>query len=109
MTTWRIFSTAKPSGRVIQSTGRVTRRRHACGLEARPAGPSVKHPVDLVGQLRKQGVQCTSLTDFIDTATPSGRFFLHVMASLAEMKRELTIERTRAGLEVAVSSAATGR
>ena len=30
----------------------------------------------------------------------SGRFF-HVMASLAEMERELTIERTRAGLEVA--------
>jgi DNA invertase Pin-like site-specific DNA recombinase len=31
----------------------------------------------------------------------SGRFFFHVMASLAEMERELTIERTRAGLEVA--------
>ena len=35
------------------------------------------------------------------TGTPSGRFFFHVMASLAEMERELTIERTRAGLEVA--------
>ena len=34
-------------------------------------------------------------------STPSGRFFFHVMASLAEMERELTIERTRAGLEVA--------
>ncbi len=32
---------------------------------------------------------------------PSGRFFFHVMASLAEMERELTVERTRAGLEVA--------
>jgi DNA invertase Pin-like site-specific DNA recombinase len=28
------------------------------------------------------------------------------MASLAEMERELTVERTRAGLEVASSSAA---
>ena len=27
--------------------------------------------------------------------------FFHVMASLAEMERELTVERTRAGLEVA--------
>jgi len=64
-------------------------------------GRSVKHLVDLVSQLYKQGVQFKSLTDSIDTATPSGRFFFHVMASLAEMERELTIERTRAGLDVA--------
>ena len=36
-----------------------------------------------------------------DTGTPSGRFFFRVMASLAEMERELTVERTRAGREVA--------
>ena len=64
-------------------------------------GRSVKHLVDLVGQLHQQGVQFKSLTDAIDTGTPSGRFFFHVMASLAEMERELTTERTRAGLEVA--------
>jgi DNA invertase Pin-like site-specific DNA recombinase len=64
-------------------------------------GRSVKQLVDLVGDLHKQGVQFKSLTDAIDTATPSGRFFFHVMASLAEMERELTVERTRAGLEVA--------
>ncbi len=64
-------------------------------------GRSVKHLVDLVGELHKQGVQFKSLTDAIDTGTPSGRFFFHVMASLAQMERELTVERTRAGLEVA--------
>ena len=64
-------------------------------------GRSVKNLVDLVGELHKQGVQFKSLTDAIDTATPSGRFFFHVMASLAQMERELTIERTRAGLEIA--------
>ena len=57
--------------------------------------------VDMVGELRKQGIQFKSLTDAIDTGTPSGRFFFHVMASLAERERELTVERTRAGLEVA--------
>jgi len=64
-------------------------------------GRSVKNLVDLVGQFQKQGVQFKSLTDSIDTGTASGRFFFHVMASLAEMERELIIERTRAGLEVA--------
>ena len=64
-------------------------------------GRSVKNLVDLVSDLHKQGVQFKSLTDAIDTGTPSGRFFFHVMASLAEMERELTVERTRAGLEVA--------
>lgn len=64
-------------------------------------GRSVKNLVDLIGELQKQGIQFRSLTDSIDTGTASGRFFFHVMASLAEMERELTIERTRAGLEVA--------
>jgi DNA invertase Pin-like site-specific DNA recombinase len=64
-------------------------------------GRSVKNLVDLVSDLQKQGVHFKSLTDSIDTGTPSGRFFFHVMASLAEMERELTAERTRAGLEVA--------
>uniref|UniRef100_E6QH70 Site-specific DNA recombinase e14 prophage n=1 Tax=mine drainage metagenome TaxID=410659 RepID=E6QH70_9ZZZZ len=41
------------------------------------------------------------MTDAIDPGTPSGRFFFHVMAKLAEMERDLTIERSRAGLEAA--------
>ncbi len=64
-------------------------------------GRSVKNLIDLVGELNRQGIQFRSLTDAIDTGTPSGRFFFHVMASLAQMERELSIERTRAGLEAA--------
>ena len=69
-------------------------------------GRSVKQLIDLVGELSKQGIQFKSLTDSIDTGTPSGRFFFHVMASLAEMERELIVERTRAGLKSPVSLAA---
>lgn len=64
-------------------------------------GRSVKNLVDLVGELAREGIHFKSLTDSIDTTTASGRFFFHVMASLAEMERELTVERTRAGLEIA--------
>ena len=71
-------------------------------------GRSVKNLVDLVGQLQTQKIGFRSLTDSIDTGTPSGRFFFHVMASLAEMERELTIERTKAGLAAARKQGRTG-
>ena len=64
-------------------------------------GRSVKNLVDLVANLQWKEVQFKSLTDAIDTDIPFGRFFFHVMPRLAEMDRELTVERTRAGLEVA--------
>ena len=57
--------------------------------------------VDLVSELAQQGVQFRSLTDGIDTTTPNGRFFFHMMASLAQMERELIAERTKAGLDAA--------
>ena len=69
-------------------------------------GRSVKQLVNLIGELHAREIQFKSLTDSIDTGTPAGRFFFHVMASLAEMERELTIERTRAGL---VAARARGR
>lgn len=64
-------------------------------------GRSVKGLVDLVGEMERRGVHLKSITDGIDTSTPAGRFFFHVMASLAQMERELIVERTRAGLEMA--------
>jgi DNA invertase Pin-like site-specific DNA recombinase len=64
-------------------------------------GRTVKGLVDLVNQFETQHVHFKSLTDSIDTTTPAGRFFFHVMASLAQMERELLIERTQAGLAAA--------
>jgi DNA invertase Pin-like site-specific DNA recombinase len=60
-------------------------------------GRTVKGLVDLIEALAAQNVHFKSLTDSIDTTTPAGRFFFHVMASLAQMERELLVERTRAG------------
>lgn len=64
-------------------------------------GRSMRHLVMMTEDLRERGVNFRSLTDSIDTSTPMGRFFFHVMGALAEMERELIIERTRAGLEAA--------
>lgn len=64
-------------------------------------GRSMQHLVMLTEELRERGVNFRSLTDSIDTSTPMGRFFFHVMGALAEMERELIVERTRAGLAAA--------
>lgn len=64
-------------------------------------GRSVKQLVDLVSDFERDEINFLSLTDGIDTSTPAGRFFFHVMASVAQMERELIVERTRAGLDVA--------
>ena len=64
-------------------------------------GRTVKGLVDFVADLHGRKIQFRSLTDGIDTTTPAGRFFFHVMASLAQMERALLAERTRAGLDAA--------
>lgn len=64
-------------------------------------GRTVRQLVDFVSALRSRGVEFRSLTDGIDTTTPAGRFFFHMMAALAEMERDLIRERTMAGLAAA--------
>ena len=71
-------------------------------------GRTVRQLVEFVSNLEGRGVHFASLTDGIDTGTPSGRFFFHVMAALAVMERELILERTRAGLEAARRSGKVG-
>lgn len=64
-------------------------------------GRSVKNLIQFVDNLNSKNISFISLTDSIDTSTPSGKFFFHIMASLAEMEKELISERTKAGLESA--------
>lgn len=57
--------------------------------------------VDLVNierMLREWGVSLCSVTEFIDTTTPVGRFNFRNLASVAELERELIGERARLGL-----------
>ncbi|WP_374987690.1 flagellar phase variation DNA invertase Hin [Salmonella enterica] len=64
-------------------------------------GRSVKNLVALISELHERGAHFHSLTDSIDTSSAMGRFFFHVMSALAEMERELIVERTLAGLAAA--------
>ena len=67
---------------------------------------SVRQLVETAENLQQRGIGLKVLTQQIDTTTPGGRLVFHVFAAMAEFERELTLERTRAGL---ASAKALGR
>jgi DNA invertase Pin-like site-specific DNA recombinase len=64
-------------------------------------GRSLKHLVHVIADLEERGVGFRSLHEGIDTTTATGRLTFHIFAALAEFERDLTVERTRAGLAAA--------
>ncbi|HHX68844.1 MAG: recombinase family protein [Miniphocaeibacter sp.] len=62
---------------------------------------STKHLIELSEKFEELGVNFVSLQDNLDTSTSMGKFFFRVMASLAELERDIIIERTNAGLKAA--------
>ena len=71
-------------------------------------GRSLKHLVDLVGDLMERKVGLLSLNDPIDTTSAQGRLVFNLFASLAEFERELIRERTQAGLTAARARGGVG-
>lgn len=59
--------------------------------------------LNLIELMRRQNIAFHSITDNIDTKTAMGKFFLNVMASLAQMERDLISERTRDALQHKIS------
>ena len=64
-------------------------------------GRSIQGLISLAADLSARKVNFRSLTEGFDTSTASGRLLFHILASVAEMERELIKERTAAGLAAA--------
>lgn len=69
-------------------------------------GRSMTHLLQTVADLEDRGVGFRSLTESIDTTTPTGRLVFHIFGALGQFERDLIRERTNAGLTAA---AARGR
>ena len=62
-------------------------------------GRSTSHLLKLFEEFQKKNINFISVTQSINTTTPEGRMFLHMLMVLAEYERELTISRIKSGLE----------
>ena len=64
-------------------------------------GRSLRHLIELIGELEGRGIGFQSITEAIDTTSPGGTLVFHIFGALAEFERNLIRERTMAGLEAA--------
>jgi DNA invertase Pin-like site-specific DNA recombinase len=66
-------------------------------------GRSLRHLIETVNRLQAKEIGFVSLQESVDTTTSGGKLVFHVFAALAEFERELSRERTRAGVQSARS------
>lgn len=66
-------------------------------------GRSLHQLIGLLDDLKTKGVAFYSLTESIDTATPTGRAMFQMIGILAELEKSLIQERTKAGRAAAVA------
>jgi DNA invertase Pin-like site-specific DNA recombinase len=64
-------------------------------------GRSLRDLIHMLDDFKQQGIKFRSLTEAIDTETPTGRAMWQMIGVLAELERSLIGERTRAGVKAA--------
>jgi len=62
-------------------------------------GRSLSHLVRLFEEFKKKGIDFISATQLINTTTPEGVMFLHILMTLSEYERSLIIKRVNDGLD----------
>lgn len=62
---------------------------------------STKHLLEIVEALDKKGVTFRVLNINLDTATPTGKLMLSMLAAIGQFEREMMLERQREGIRIA--------
>lgn len=71
-------------------------------------GRSTKKLLELAEELETRGIELVSIRDQIDTSTAIGKAMFKMLMVLAEMERDIIVERTKAGLDAARSRGRVG-
>ena len=64
-------------------------------------GRSLAHLIKIINDLKERNIAFVSITEGMDTSTPSGELFFHIFGALAQFERTLIQQRVKAGLESA--------
>ena len=64
-------------------------------------GRSMKHLIQMTSRFERRGIQFRSISDAIDTSTPGGKLYFHLMGAFTEFESSLISERTKAGMAAA--------
>ena len=59
---------------------------------------SVSHLLRALENFRALGIEFVSLSEQVDTSTPTGKMVFTVLGAVAELERSLIVERVRAGM-----------
>jgi DNA invertase Pin-like site-specific DNA recombinase len=59
---------------------------------------SVSHLLRALETFRSLGIEFVSLSESVDTSTPTGKMVFTVLGAVAELERSLIVERVKAGL-----------
>lgn len=62
---------------------------------------SVQHLIQIVADFEERDIGFMSLTETIDTTSPTGRMLFTIMSACAQLERDVLIERTKIGLAAA--------
>jgi DNA invertase Pin-like site-specific DNA recombinase len=71
-------------------------------------GRSLQQLIETLERLKQRNIHLVSLTEDVNTSTPTGMLFFQLIAMLAEFEHNSLSERTKAGLEAARASGRTG-
>lgn len=71
-------------------------------------GRSLREMLDTAHGLQERGVKLRSLTEQVDTETPTGRLMFNFLGTIAEYFLDLNRERTMEGLKVALARGRKG-
>lgn len=62
---------------------------------------NTKDLLNIIDYFEKNGISFISLKESFDTTTPNGKFVITMFGALAELERDLILERQREGIEIA--------
>jgi site-specific DNA recombinase len=98
---WSGYSVAfanRPAGRRLMDDIRTRRVSTVIVRKLDRFGRNAREILNAVHELEACGAQLISIKESVDTRTSTGRFFLTVLAGVAELERDMIVERSEEGM-----------